>query len=329
MNLLDKCSIITGVATLNNDIFVTVMNDGLAEQRQQHAIPLFFKNNNWSLITGEPVLPWLVAGIASIDQSSSHTVFVGWGGQVLVVEGESCHREAILRKDSRHVSIVRSVVAIDDLFYAVGMRRQVYKRIRKNNWVEIDHDVVYQGDRIDIGFNAIDGYSCTEVYAVGSNGEIWRYDNQQWHEIRTPTNVHLYSLCCADDGYVYISGNSGVLIRGRHDSWEVLEIDVKETIWGIHWFEDRLYFLTNTGVYLYVDRLIEKIQNDLLDYGGFLRFSSTKDRLWIFGHKKIVLYDGLTWNECVSDLSDDVFSASTIGFFNDDVLLSGSDYLED
>lgn len=287
MNFLDKCSILKGVATFHNNICVTVMNDGLTEERQQHAIPLFFNNDHWSLISGEPVLPWLVAGMASLDQSSSHIVFVGWGGQVLVIEGDTCHREAIIRQDSSYVSIVRSVVAIDDVIYAVGMRRQAYKRIRKNNWVEIDHNMVYQGDRIDIGFNAIDGFGSAEVYAAGSNGEIWCYDNQQWREIQTPTNVHLHSLCCATDGYVYISGKSGVLIRGRHDSWEVLDIDIKETIWDIHWFENKLYLVTNTGVYQYMDGVFEKLQDKLLDYGGFLCLSSSRDRLWIFGQKKL------------------------------------------
>ncbi len=328
MNFLDKCSILTGVATSQNEIFVTIMNDGLAEERQQHAIPLFYKKDAWAFISDEPVLPWLVSGIASNNKSFSPTIFVGWGGQVLVIEGDKCYREAILRKDSSYVSIVRSVVAISDVFYAVGMRRQVYKRTSKSNWVEIDQGVQYLGERIDIGFNAIDGYGNTEIYAAGSNGELWLYDNNLWHEIQIPTNVHLHSLYCASDGYVYISGKLGVLIRGRYDSWEILDIDIKETIWDIHWFENKLYLITNTGIYFYIDSIIEKVQDELLDYKGFLRFSSSKDTLWVFGQKKIVQFDGLTWSECASIIPEDVFSSPILGFFNDDVLLSGSDYLE-
>ncbi len=327
MNFLDKCSILTGVVTLQNEIFVSIMNDGLAEERQQHAIPLFFNKEAWALISDEPVLPWLVSGIAC-NKSSSLTIYVGWGGQVLVISGDKCHREAILRKDSNYVSIMRSVVAIGDVFYAVGMRRQVYKRTGESNWVEIDHGVVYLGDRIDIGFNAIDGYRNNEIYAVGSNGELWLYNNKFWQEIQTPTNVHLHSLYCAPDGYVYIGGTSGVLIRGRHDSWEIVDIDFKETIWDIHYFENKLYLITSTGIYFYLDNKIEKVQNVLLDYKRFLRFSSSKDRLWVFGEKKIVQFDGLTWSECVTVIPDDALNSSILGFFNDDVLLTGSDYLE-
>lgn len=328
MNFSDKCSVLTGVATYN-DIFVTVMNDALAEGRGQHAIPLYLKDDSWSLISAQPVLPWLVAGIASSAQTSSPIVIVGWGGQVLVIECDNCHREAILRKDSDYVSIIRSVAAIDDVFYAVGMRRQVYRRTENNEWEEIDHDVAYQGDRIDIGFNAIDGFGCKEVYTAGSNGEIWWYDDKQWHEVQTPTSVHLHTLCCAGDGYVYIGGKSGVLIRGRYDSWQILDIEIEETIWDIHWFKDKLYLIANTGVYLYRNGIFEKIQNELLNYKDFLCFSSSKDNLWIFGRKKIVKYNGVTWSECITDLSEEALAPPVLGFFNDTVLLTGSDYLDD
>jgi hypothetical protein len=329
MNFLDKCSILAGVATLDNAIFVTVMNDGLAEERQQHAIPLFFKNDVWSLIADEYVLPWVVAGMAISDEQSPHVVIVGWGGQVLVVNGDTCRREAIQRIDSGYVSIVRAVAAIDNDIYSVGMRRQVHKRTRKRGWEEIDNGVVYQGDKITIGFNTIHGFDSTEVYAAGLNGEIWSYNGRKWHEIQTPTNALLQSMCCASDGNVYIGGKAGVLIRGRHDLWEVLDINFEDTIWDIHCFKDKLFLLTSNGVYTYNDEVFEKIQNNFLDYEDFQCISSSKDRLWIFGRKKIVEYDGLLWREHGTVLSDDISRIQVVGFFNDDVLVSGSDYLED
>lgn len=329
MNFLNKCSIHTGIATLDNNIFVTVMNDGLADERQQHAIPLFFKDDVWTLITDEPVLPWLVAGMDSIDQPRRQVVIVGWGGQVLVVEDTICHREAILRKDSGYVSIVRSVAAIDETIYTVGMSRQVHKRTGSLGWMEIDQDVVYRGDDAAVGFNAIDGFDSEEVYTAGLNGEIWRFDDHRWHSIQTPTNAPLHSLCCAKDGYVYIGGKSGILIRGRHDTWAVLEIDFEDAIWDIHSFRDTLYLLTTDGIYLYFDGNFKKIRNELLDYGDFQRISSSKDRLWVFGRKKIVQYDGKSWRQCNTVLPEEIDSSPVLGFFNDDVLVSGSEYLEE
>ena len=106
-------------------LLCAVMNDALAEQRRQHAIPLSLKNDAWSSIAGEPVFPWLVAGIAAIDQRSLQIVIVGWGGQVSVIDGDTCHREGIQRKDSKDVSIVRSVATIDNVVYEAGMRGHV------------------------------------------------------------------------------------------------------------------------------------------------------------------------------------------------------------
>lgn len=329
MNFLEKCSVLTGVATLYNDIIVTVMNDGLAEQRQQHAIPMFFKNNSWGLLFAEPVLPWLAAGVACVAESSLQTVIVGWGGQVLVVENNHCRREAILRKDSNYVSIIRSLAVIDGIFYAVGMRRQVYRRASNGEWEEIDHEVLYRGDRIEVGFNAIDGFGYKEIYAAGSNGEIWWYDNLHWHQIQTPTNVHLHSLCCADDGYVYIGGKHGILIRGRYSSWEVLDTEIEGTLWDIHWFDDKLFLIANSGIYQCVNGIFHKIQHRLLEYKDFLRFSSSKDNLWIFGSKRIIKYDGLSWSDCMTELPEEVIIPDVLCFFNDTVLLTGSDYIQE
>lgn len=48
-----------------------------------------------------------------------------------------------------------------------------------------------------------------------------------------------------------------------------------------------------------------------------------------FWTKKIVQYDGLIWSECISILPDNLSSSPAFSFFNDNVLFSGSEYLED
>lgn len=328
MDFLEKCSIHTGVATSDNMIFICIMNDGLAEERQQHAIPLFFKNGAWSSLANETVLPWVVAGMDPIADLSSQIAMVGWGGQALIIDGELTRREALQRNDPEFVSIIRSVKTIADTIYAVGMRRQVYKRSKENVWMNIDDEVAYQGDDIAVGFNTIGGFNVEELYAAGLNGEIWGYDGGKWNEIQSPTNVHLHSICCASDKNVYIGGNSGLFIRGRYNAWDILDSNIEETIWDIHCFGDILYLLTNNGVYRYVDQELEKIKDNLLDYEGFVRISSSNDRLWVFGQKKIVQYDGLSWSEFDTVLPEDKINTEIKGFFNDDVLLSGSDYLE-
>ena len=304
MDILDNCSITTGCIASKNKTFIIVMNDELAQKQEQHGIPLLFKNGVWFPVSCEPIFPWIGAGVTNLGEDSSSVVFVGWGGQALVVDGDTCEREAILRENSLNCSVVRSVVTIENSQFIAGMRREVYKRTKEKSWVEIDHDVIYQGDKIDIGFNTINGFNCSEVYAAGANGEIWRYDSKKWFEVQAPTNVHLHALCCASDGYVYIGGTAGVIIRGRYNDWEVLGFDTRETIWDIHCFKGELYLITNEGLFKYKDESFEKIQDDLLDYRDFLCISSKKDTMIVFGLKRIVEYDGTTWSECSYTLSD-------------------------
>lgn len=328
MKFTDKCSILAGVAGLADTALITVMNDGLAEERQQHAIPLLYREGFWGLAGEEKVLPWLTAGIASTDRRSVEFVIVGWAGQALVIQDQTSHREAIQRKDD-YVSIVRSLATIDDAVYAVGMRRQVYKRIGRDRWEEIDHGVAYHGDEPAIGFNASAGFDDREIYAVGLNGEIWRWEDDQWRAIHSPTSVHLHSICCAPDGQVYVGGRSGLLLRGRRDSWELLDTETEETIWNLHWFDGQLYAIVGQGIYRGVTGDLQKIPNDLVADGDFGSLSSTGGALWAFGRKKIVRYDGSAWNEVDCVLPDNIGDTEIVRFFNDDVLVSGSDYLED
>jgi len=328
MNFTDKCSILAGGAGQDDVVLVTVMNDGLAEERQQHAIPLLYRQGGWRLAGEEKVLPWLVAGIANSGRGSSEFVIVGWAGQVLVVEDGKSRREAIQKKDD-YVSIVRAVARIDDAIYTVGMRRQAHKRLGSNRWTEIDRDVAYRGDEPAIGFNAIDGFDGDEFYAVGLNGEMWRYDKGKWHEILSATNVHLHSVCCAGNGQVYVGGRSGLILRGRHDSWEILDLENDQTIWDLHWFANKLFVLLDRRIHQVVDDELRAIEDVVIGADDFHSFSSVDGKLWVFGRKKIVQYDGSSWSQLDCVLPDTFDDSDVLGFFNDDVLSMGSDYLED
>jgi hypothetical protein len=328
MRFTDKCSILAGAAGQDDVALVTVMNDGLAEERQQHAIPLVYRQGAWMLAGEEKVLPWLAAGIATTYNDSMAFTVVGWAGQVLVVEDQSSRREAIQRNGDS-VSIMRSVAAIDNSVYAAGMRRQVYRRPGSDDWMPIDDGVAYHGDELTVGFNAIDGYTEKEIYAVGLGGEVWMQAEGAWHDVGIPTNVHLHAVCCAGNGKVYVGGRSGVLIRGRHDSWEFLDLQTDEPIWAMHWFRNELYLLLGRRIHQGADGKIRRLENDIVGDEDFHSLSSAGGKLWVFGRKKIVQYDGSSWRELDCVLSDDVDDPEMLSFFNDDVLSTGSIYLEE
>jgi hypothetical protein len=63
----------------------------------------------------------------------------------------------------------------------------------------------------------------TELYAVGWQGEIWHYDGEKWHQLPSPTKLVLVDVCCAGDGTVYACGREGLLLKGRDQTWEIVE----------------------------------------------------------------------------------------------------------
>jgi hypothetical protein len=327
MNLLENCSAIAGVALSDDACLLTLMNDGLAAERKQHSIPALFSRNAWTFLQNEPALPWIAAGVARIDGTSGGALIVGWGGQVLVLRDHAGSREAILRRDFRPTSIIRCVSSIGDAVYAAGMGRQVYERTDVHGWREIDHDVVGSGE-VNVGFNAIDGFDRGEIYAAGMSGEVWRYDGQMWRRIDIPASTHLHSLCCAADGLVYIGSRSGVLIRGRNEAWDVLDVGVEETVWDVEWFDGALYLIVGGGIQRYVGDRFERVEEGSLG-GDFEMFSSSRNRMWVFGRKKTLCFDGAAWSQVPSEMPESAVDARLRGFFNNDVLERGSEFIED
>jgi hypothetical protein len=328
MRIFDNCSIVSGAAISDEECLITVMNDGLATQRVQHSVPLIDQRGGWSFVTAEPVLPWITAAITRMPRASRAVVIVGWAGQVLVVENGGSRREGILRKDRLAVSVLRAAAAIGTGVYAAGMSRQVYKRTDRDAWIEIDHAVVNTTGEFGTGFNAIDGFSESEIYAAGTNGELWKYDARSWHRIDSPVNVHLHSLCCAADGYVYVGGREGLLLRGRHDYWEVVDIGIDAPIWDVHSFGGDLYLIANGEVGRYVHGATDPVEL-VLPKADFLKLSSAGSTLWAFGRKKIVRFDGSAWSDRPGDIADTAVTQDVVGFFNNDVLEHGSRFLEE
>jgi len=315
MDILENCSILCGVAASDEECLITVMNDRLAEERSQHSIPMLYKGHVWSVIESEPILPWIAAGIAEIEKASGAWLIAGWGGQVLVIDDGACRREAMLRRDSLPVSIIRSVSTIGGAIYAAGMSRQVYERTDEHGWHEMDGNMASDSGEIGVGFNAIDGFNRKEIYAAGIAGELWCYDGTIWRKVDTPVNIHLHCICCAADGVVYIGGRTGILIAGRQDRWDVLDIGIDATVWDVRWFGGVLYLIVDDGIYRYVGGAAQRVGAVICE-GDFLNFSSSGNRMWAFGSKKIVCYDGSTWSERSTEMLGDDVDERMIGFFN-------------
>lgn len=190
---------------------------------------------------------------------------------------------------------LRRVAAIEGRAFAAGLRGIVYRFDDERRWVRIDDGLPY-------GFNiqAIHGFSETEVYAAGREGAMWQYDGRRWIERDSPTSATLTTIKCASDGFAYVAGHGGVLLRGRGDSWNAIEQSATdEIIWGLEWYADHLYVSTMTGVFR-----LEGANLEPVDFGDdkpktSYQLSAADGELWSSGEFDLMSFDGTKWSRIV------------------------------
>lgn len=149
----------------------------------------------------------------------------------------------------------RSITEIEGRAYAVGLRGMVYRLDKLKKWTRID-------DGLPDNFNiqAIHGFNSNDIYAVGRDGELWRYDGNRWTKYQLPTNANLTSVKCAANGKVYVGGHDGMLICGRMDIWDVVDHgETENDIWDLEWFKGQLYVSTMHSVYRLNNQKLEQI----------------------------------------------------------------------
>ena len=197
-------------------------------------------------------------------------------------------------KNARHGGF-RSVIDIEGKAYAVGLRGMVYRFDRMNKWTRID-----EGLQDSFEIEAVHGIKQTDIYAVGDDGESWRYNGRKWTQVDLPTNKNLNMVKCCADGNVYIAGDDGVLIRGRGQAWEVLDQEQNtDDLWDIEWFKGHLYASAMSGVFRLNGNELEEV-----DFGedrpkSTYQLSAAKGVMWSNGEHDIMSFDGKSWTRIV------------------------------
>lgn len=234
---------------------------------------------------------WDSTAVAVAKKPSERLVFVGEDGDVCTYVGGTSTREGITPAPK----LIRNARTVVGYVYACGMLRQVYKRVGEGEWQNISASSPKSGEKV--GFEAIDGYSGNELYAVGWNGEIWEFNGAKWTNRPSPTNVILTAVCCAGDGVVYVAGQQGVMIKGRHDRWEIIEWEnnVDVNIWDLCWFKKKLYVATITNLYTLEGNDLQ--EEDFGDLGAPTCYSLTQAEgvMWSIGKEDVLSFDGTTW----------------------------------
>ncbi|MGH1441259.1 MAG: WD40/YVTN/BNR-like repeat-containing protein [Cellvibrionaceae bacterium] len=205
---------------------------------------------------------------------------------------------------------VFAIKNIHDTIYVVGNMRTVLRREGVNQWTSISKTIkddaltTYRaakkkGNAFHSGFHCIDGFAADkDLYAAGGVGDIWRYDGQNWHPVDIPLpKMHIQAICCAKDGYVYVAGRFGALLKGREDEWQIIKQDkTQEDFRDITAFENTVYVCTEGNLYTIENETIQEV--DFGEMGRPFSFSAlyaNHGKLMATGSFSACLFDGKQW----------------------------------
>lgn len=235
---------------------------------------------------------WDASAIAFARAPSGRYVIVGEDGDVAVYLGAG---KTASESISPAPTLIRNATTIEGYVYVCGMKRQAYARVDDGRWVDLS--APFPAADETAGFEAIDGYARNEIYAAGWSGEVWEFDGTRWTDRSGLTSLILTSVCCAPDGTVYVGGQQGTLLTGRHDAWQIMQRDdgVEHDIWDVHWFMDRLYVATVSTLYTLQGRSLVPVNFGEAGTPTCFNLTSSGGTLWSIGHNDVASFDGATW----------------------------------
>jgi photosystem II stability/assembly factor-like uncharacterized protein len=224
----DKVTLWKATARWKDLVYVAVTLDHLVADGVSDSTFLSNDQGQWY---GAGEADWSTAAICFVTIPSERMVAVSEDGEVhTYVSGTST--QEIITPPPR---VLRALSTIGGRAYACGMLREVYVRTGEAQWQAISAPEASPG--VPAGFEAIAGLGEENIYAVGWRGEIWQRKDDGWIQRDSPANVILTGVCCTDDGYAYICGQNGTLIKGRDDQWAIIDHELPtQDYWDIHAF---------------------------------------------------------------------------------------------
>lgn len=280
---------VRGAARRKDLVYILSKAKKLVAEDVAHSNVLGLYQGNWAAgFSAE----WDSSAVAVARLPKEAAMIVGEDGDVAVYVGTP---DPKLEQLEPQPVLIRRASTIDGYVYACGMKRQVYHRIGEAQWIDISAPFPSEAERV--GFEGIDGFSANEVYAVGWDGEIWQFDGKRWVDRTSPTNVILTAVCCAGDGVVYVTGQQGVMLRGRNGEWELIEWEeeVDVDLWDLCWFQDKLYVASNTAIYTLEGSTLIAVDFGKTGTPTCFSLTSAEGVLWSIGHADVASFDGTTW----------------------------------
>lgn len=265
-NEIFKGFYINGVAVRDTGyIYITTREkrDDIDPVMEEHLA----RKNFVSFFFDEPLgEQWGYSGYEGMDQIFSATTSIPFSQYV----GVAMENEVFaigsgfegLEEPIPYEFAIRNTRTIGGRLYVVGSARSVVRRIDRNNWEKLNKGIHLPAqDEIKTireqmlfldaaGFSCVDGFSENDIYAAGGKGDVWNFDGDEWRQIHFPSNMLIESICCGQDGYVYIGAQSGTVFKGRKDQWKMihrgeLTLPFRQMVW----YENCVWATSDYGVW--------------------------------------------------------------------------------
>jgi hypothetical protein len=285
----------TGAVRRRDLAYVLGVETGSSETGRKRSRVFVYSRGQWI----PPVdLDWNARSCTICHDPAERLIAMSEQGYILALGGGRVVVEPRIAPGDQTPGPLTEVRSIAGRAYAVGTLRQVYVREAPGRWWRIDQTCRASGPHAaDYAFRTIDGFSPTDIYAAGWEGEVWHYDGHTWSLQETPTNLAFYCLRCAGDGQVYAVGQLGLILRGRGNRWEVVNHEATENdLWGCEWFHDRLFVASTRVLYeLHGDDLIP------VDFGDepppviCYHLSAADGIMWSIGENAVMEFNGTSW----------------------------------
>jgi len=209
-----------------------------------------FKNGWQPMVLGTSLKPG--GHSVSIEMTST---FPSMDHKCHIIGSGPAYDDKSLNKDDFVRGAITHMKMIDGWLYACSQGRGFAKRLGKANWSDLGpHTPLDEKTYFSEGFEDFDAFSENEIYAAGGNGDVWMFDGKEWRQIPFPSNIPLGTVCCGQDGEVYISGQSGITFRGRNDRWTRLEddydSDLELSFRDMVWYEDKVWCSSDYGLWV-------------------------------------------------------------------------------
>jgi hypothetical protein len=188
---------------------------------------------------------------------------------------------------------------IDRQLFTCGINGQIYRK-NTNEWQRIDifKEVPNLPRGIGCVFNDINGNSKDNIYVVGFEGIILHFNGIIWSLIPSPDKKNLERIIIASDGYTYIAGMHGTILKGKNNEFKEINIDrhkanphdmsqwktpqpLARDIWGLTEHKGKIYACSFYHAYEITGEKITPLFAN--DNNNFYRLESDKNSMFAIG----------------------------------------------